>query len=114
MSNEYSSEFAPYISALVATKRAVGYTYETAEYYLHQFDFYCSFHVKSKTFSRNLILGWAKIRDGEGPRTHKTRISPIRELGKYMQLLGISDAFVLPSGLHSKVERYVPHFCYHR
>lgn len=110
MSNEYSSEFASYISDLVATKRASGYTYENAKYYLHDFDTYCSFHAKSGTFSRNLIFGWAKVRDGETPGTHRTRISPIRELGKYMQLLGVSDAFVLPSGMHRKIERYVPHF----
>jgi len=110
MSNEYSSVFASYISVLVAAKRASGYTYETAEYYLHKFDNYCSFHVKSKAFSRDLIFGWAKVRDGEEPGTHRTRISPIRELGKYMQLLGVSDAFVLPSGIHSKIKRYVPHF----
>jgi hypothetical protein len=41
MNNEYSSEFASYISALIATKRASGYTYETAEYYLHKFDTLC-------------------------------------------------------------------------
>jgi len=110
MSNEYSSKFASYILALIATKRASGCTYETAEYYLHKFDTYCSFHAKSETFSRDLILGWAKVKDGEGPGTHKVRISPIRELGKYMQLLGVPDVFILPSALHRKTERYVPHF----
>ena len=110
MSYEYSSVFASYISSLVATKRASGYTYETAEYYLHDLDSYCSFHAKCKAFSRDLIIGWAKAKDGENPGTHRARISPVRELGKYMQSLGVSDAFVLPSALHRKTERYVPHF----
>lgn len=110
MSNEYSSQFASYISALVATKRASGYKYETAEYYLHKFDSYCCFHVNSKVFSKDLILGWAKVRAGEDPGAHSTRISPIRELGKYMQAHGVSDAFVLPSGMNRKIDRYVPHF----
>lgn len=114
MNYEYSSVFASYISSLVATKRASGYTYETAEYYLHDFDSYCSFNAKSKTFSRDLIIGWAKAKDGEAPRTHSVRISPVRELGKYMQSLGVSDAFVLPSGMHRKTERYVPHFFTHK
>lgn len=110
MSYEYSSVFASYIVDFVATKRTSGYTYETAEFYLHNFDNYCSHNAKSRTFSRDLILGWAKIRDKETPGTHRARISPIRELGKYLQLLEISDVFVLPSSLHRKIERYVPHF----
>lgn len=110
MNNEYLSEFAHYISSLVATKRASGYKYETAEYYLQRFDAYCCSHANSKFFSKDLILGWAKAEDGESPRTHRTRISPIRELGKYMQAHGVSDAFILPSGMHRKIERYVPHY----
>ncbi len=110
MSDEYSSVVAPYISGLIATKRASGYTYETAEFYLYDFDGYCSLHAKCKSLSRELVRGWAKAKDGENPGTHRTRISPIRELGKYMQSLGVSDAFVLPSNLSRKVERHVPHF----
>lgn len=110
MSNEYSSVFAPYISGLVATKRAVGYAYETAEFYLQSFDSHCSLHAKCKSLSRELVLGWAMAKDSENPGTHQVRISPIRELGKHMQSLGVSDAFVLPTSMSRKVERYVPHF----
>lgn len=110
MSKEYSSVFASYITEFVATKQAIGYTYESAEYYLHKFDSYCFIHAKSGIFSRDLILGWAKIKEREAPRTHRIRMSSIRELGKYMQLLGVPDVFVLPSALHRKTERYVPHF----
>ena len=37
-------------------------------------------------------------------------MSVVRQLGKYMQSLGVSDAFVLPSRLHRKIDRHVPHF----
>jgi len=110
MNNEYSSMFASYISGLVATKRSSGYTYETSEFYLHDFDSYCCVQTKCKTLSRDLVIEWAKAKDGEDPGTHRTRISSVRELGKYMQSLGVSDAFVLPSALHRKTERHVPHF----
>ena len=110
MSNEYSSVLAPYMSGLVAAKRAVGYTYETTEFYLHDFDSYCSLYAKCKSLSRDLVLEWAKAKDDESPGSHRTRLSPIRELGKYMQSIGVSDAFVLPSALSRKAERYVPHF----
>ena len=110
MNRKYSSVFAPYISELVATKRASGHTYETAEYYLHDFDRHCCSHARSEATSKDLIIAWAKAKDGEDPGTHRTRMSPVRELGKYMQSLGVSDAFVLPSASHRRIRRHVPHF----
>lgn len=110
MNTEYSSAFASYISALVATKRSAGFTYETAQYYLRDFDNYCCRHPHYSSLGRELVLGWAKIKDRETPAVHKVRLSPIRELGKYMQSVGVSEAFVLPTGISRKVERYVPHF----
>ena len=110
MTDTYSSVFAPYIAGLVAAKRASGYTYESAEYYLHRFDSHCALHANSSAYSRDLVLGWAKSKDGEDPATHRVRLSVVRELGKYMQSLGVSDAFVLPSALHRKIDPYVPHF----
>ncbi len=106
MNDEYSSVFAPYISGLVAIKRAVGYTYETAEFYLQNFDNHCSLHAKCRSLSKELVLGWAMAKDGENPGTHQVRISPIRELGKHMHSLGVSDAFVLPTSMSRKMERY--------
>ncbi len=110
MSDSYSSIFATYIAGLVATKRAIGYTYENAEYYLKRFDRHCALHPGSIAFSRDLVLGWAKSKDGEDPAAHRVRLSVVRELGKYMQSLGVVDAFVLPTALHRKIDRYVPHF----
>lgn len=110
MKNDYISVFATHISSFVANKRAIGYKFETAEFYLHDFDNYCCSHGEYKHLSRNLVLGWAENKDGEKPRTHISRISPVREFGKYLQAIGIHDAFVLPTGLCRKVERYVPHF----
>lgn len=106
---EYSSVFSPYISDFIAMKRASGYSYETAEYHLHHFNRYCACRVSSQADTRELIIGWAKARDGEDPASHRTRVSPVRELGKYMQALGVSDAFVLPS-VCRRGSRYVPHF----
>lgn len=110
MSDKYASVFAPYIAGLVATKRATGYTYESAEYYLKRFDRHCALHPSLSAFSRDLVLGWAKSKDGEDPAAHRVRLSVVRELGKYMQSLGVLDAFVLPTALHRRIDRYVPHF----
>ena len=110
MNTAYSSLFAAFISGLVATKRAVGYAYETAEFYLHDFDRYAARHPAYQSLGRELVHGWAKAKDGENPAVHRARISPIRELGKYMQSLGVADAFVLPTAGLRSAARYVPHF----
>jgi integrase/recombinase XerD len=110
MSGIYVSAFSSYISGLIAAKRAAGWSYETAEYYLKKFDRYCAERPPSNVLSRDLVLEWAKAKDGEDPATHRGRLSVIRELGKHMQALGVRDAFALPSALHRKIERYVPHF----
>ena len=110
MNTELSNTLAPFICGLTAIKRASGYSYETAEYYLHSFDNYCSARPMCRSLSRELVHGWAGAKEGEDPATHRTRTSPIRELGRYMQSLGISDAFVLQGAFTRKVQRYVPHF----
>lgn len=110
MNETYSSVFGCHISGLIAAKRASGYSYETAEYHLSRFDRYCSLHTGPSSLSRELVLGWAKAREGESPGAHRLRMSVVRELEKYMQSLGVQDAFVLPCGLHRQVDRHVPHF----
>lgn len=110
MSGIYVSAFSSYISGLITVKRASGYSYDTAEFYLKKFDRYCAERTDSNVLSRDLVLEWAKAKDGEEPGTHRGRLSVVRELGKHMQALGARDAFVLPSALHRKIERYVPHF----
>jgi integrase len=110
MSGIYVSAFSSYISGLIAAKRAAGWSYQTAEFYLKKFDHYCAARPHANVLSRDLVLEWAKAKDGEDPATHRGRLSVIRELGKHMQALGVRDAFVLPSALHRKIERYVPHF----
>jgi len=110
MSHTYTSVFAAYIEGLIAAKRAAGYSYDSAEYHLKKFDSYCAGCSPSSVLSRDLVLGWAKAKEREDPGTHHGRLSAVRELGKHMQALGIRDTFVIPSGLHRKIERYVPHF----
>lgn len=109
MSPRYCSVFASDLKDFVALKRAAGYRYESAEYSLWRFDRYACKHAEDGCFSRELILVWAQATN-EKPASHKVRISPVREFGKYLQSIGISEAFVLPTGLHRKTARYVPHF----
>ncbi len=114
MSAGYSSQFAPFISGLIATKKAAGYAYESAAFQLHDFDRYAALHPDCRSLGRELVWGWAKAKDGENPAAHRTRLSPIRELGKYMQSIGVADAFVVPTAGIRMAPRYVPHFFTHK
>lgn len=114
MSTAFRSLFAPFISELIGTKRAAGYAYESAAHPLHDFDRYAALHPSYRSLSRELVCGWAQAKDGETPAAHRVRISPIRELGKYMQSIGITDAFVLPTSGIRGAARYVPHFFTHQ
>ena len=110
MSADYTSVLGPFITQFVATKRAAGYDYATAEFYVHDFDRYAALHPEYKSLTAELVRGWAQARDGEDAAVHRNRTSPIREFGKYLQSLGNTDAFILPGTGSRKIHRYVPHF----
>lgn len=101
MSRRYCSVFASDLADSVALKRAAGYRYESSKYALSRFDRYACEHAKDGRFSRELILDWSQATN-EQPASQKVRISPIREFGLYLQSIGVSQAFVLPTGFHRK------------
>ena len=57
MSTPYSSPFAPFISGLIATKRAAGYAYKNAQYQLQDFDRYAALRRTCRSLSRELVRG---------------------------------------------------------
>jgi len=106
---EYLSAFAPYITGLIEQKRALGYQYATQPAILKRFDAFClKRHPHEISLSRDIILGWSTIRLGEHPATLQARVTPVRELAKYMARLGL-EAYLLPKGMLPKVPRYMPH-----
>ena len=53
-------------------------------------------------------MDWAKRRHGEHPATLTGRLTPVRELAKYMNRQG-SAAYIMPKELLPKIPRYTPH-----
>ena len=85
---EYSSSFASHISGLIEQKRAIGYKYVSEAGTFHRFDVFCiQRHPNEVTITRELMLDWATKRPHESPATLQNRISPIKELAKYMARL---------------------------
>ena len=111
MKYSYSSNFKPFIEGLVQQKNAVGFKYESAEYYLWTFDHLCREQFPDETIlSRHRLMQWAERKQTEGIGTRRIRLAYIRELAKYMIGLGIDDAYVIPERLEGKATRRVPHF----
>ena len=111
MTYSYSSNFKPFIEGLVQQKNAVGINYESAEYYLSNFDRFCRDQFPDETIlSRHFVMQWAERKPTEASTTHRIRLTSIRGLAKYMIGLGIDDAYVIPERLGGKITRRVPHF----
>jgi len=103
MKYSYSSNFKAFIEGLVQQKNAVGFKYESAEYYLWTFDRFCMAKFPDETIlSRHLVMQWAERKQTEGVGTRKIRLAYIRELAKYMIGLGIDDAYVIPERWEEK------------
>jgi integrase/recombinase XerD len=106
---EYTSVFAPYIAGLIEQKRALGYKYGSEPDILRRFDLFCvQRHPNSAVLSREIMMDWATKRPEERPATLQGRITPVKELAKYMVRLG-HEAFILPKGLMPRIPRYMPH-----
>ncbi|RAW92183.1 MULTISPECIES: tyrosine-type recombinase/integrase [unclassified Photorhabdus] len=106
---DYLSAFAPHITGLIQQKRVLGYKYDSEPGILRRFDTFCrECHPGEVTITRELMLAWAIKRPGEHPATLQGRITPVKELAKYMMRLGY-NAFCLPKGMMPRIPRYMPH-----
>jgi integrase len=106
---EYSSAFSGHITGLIEQKQSIGYKYQSEAAILRRFDLFCRTHYPDvKVLSKELALAWSKQRPGEHPSTLQGRVTPVRELAKYMINIGI-QAFILPKGIVPKYPRYLPY-----
>ncbi|WP_339310930.1 site-specific integrase [Paenibacillus sp. FSL M7-0896] len=106
----FSGNFKLYIEGLIKEKQALGFLYEHSQTLLAAFERFCIEHYSEETeLTRDMCMRWAERRPSECNATLSNRIIPVRQLGKYMQRIGI-QAFVIPDGLTGRRNKYVPHF----
>ena len=109
MSYSYHGNLAKYIAALFECKNLLGYPYNSSARILKHFDSYCIEHWPDEsTITKEMGLGWATIKEYEHPNGLMRRISPVRQLAKYMHSIGV-DAYIIPPKIPHKQTRYVPH-----
>lgn len=106
---EYSSTFAPHIIGLIEQKRALGYKYGSEPAMLRRFDIFCREQYPNEpVLNQKVMMDWAAKRPGEHPTTLRCRLTPVRELAKYMARQEL-ETYIMPKGLLPRIPRYTPH-----
>lgn len=106
----FKSKLGPSMEDFLCYKHALGCMYVTGEFYLHEFDQYYAAHESDGVSLEKLVKLWMLIRKDECPNTQRVRISPIRELGTFLQDSGYTESFMIPKKLCQKQTRSMPHF----
>jgi integrase/recombinase XerD len=97
------------LKGLIEQKRSIGYPYDTSAQGLKAFGVFCLDNYPDETvLTKEIAMHWAEKRQDEHVNSLLRRITPIRQLAKYMNSIGI-EAYVIPSGIPGKLIRYVPH-----
>jgi integrase/recombinase XerD len=113
MEKAFVSTQASSMEAFVTFKHALGRKYATGKYYLHEFDVFCAEHESEGVSLKEIAKNWLTLRKNECPNTQRVRVAPIREFGKYLQLSGHSDGFLIPNKICRQQIRTMPHFFTH-
>ena len=110
MNTPVSGNFKPYIEGLIEQKKALGYPYTSSARILKTFSVFCLNHYPEETvLTKAIAMHWAARRPEEHVNWLLRRITPVRQLAKYMHRLGL-EAYLIPPGIPGKPIRYVPHF----
>lgn len=106
---EFDGPFEQSIRALIGEKRALGYKYDSSARLLYKFDQFCLTYGRTEPIlSKELVLAWSQKYPNEAQATFRTRLTMIRQLGMYMDRIGMS-AFVLPLNYAPNGPKYIPY-----
>ncbi|MGO1385125.1 MAG: tyrosine-type recombinase/integrase [Arachnia sp.] len=89
----FTSAFAPELEAYLVFKEKMGFYGASRIWYLKQFDAYCTAHDQT-VFDRETVEGWVTARLSSSGR-YRSWMSYIRDVGRWLQVQGNSDAYVL-------------------
>lgn len=105
----FKSHLGNIIESFLSQKRASGYPYQSSARILHHFDnLLVEKFPKESILTREICIEWIHLKPGEHPNGLLRRITPVRQLGKYMKGLG-HDAYVIPGHIPNKQIKYEAH-----
>ena len=106
---EFKSFLSNDIHDYLDLKESLGYSRNTHTNNLHGIDNdLIQKYPELTTLTEEFTLEWIKKRQSECINTQKRRMITIRELGKYLNAIGV-DSFILPSDFIGKYSRSTPY-----
>jgi integrase len=105
----FISDLGDYVGEFLDFKHKMGHPYVNSLAVLKDFDRFCAHNFRDTScLNKEMCLAWAQIRPTEKNSGFISRITPVRQLGKFLNGMGIK-AYVLPDSFHGNVSPYVPH-----
>jgi integrase len=106
---EFQSPLGNSIEKYIVQKRAAGFPYNSSARILHHFDILVADKFPNEpTLTKEICTAWLNCKLGEHPNGLLRRITPVRQLGKYMKGLGY-DAYIIPGHIPDKQIKYEAH-----
>jgi integrase/recombinase XerD len=105
----YAGPFKDHIKNYVELKQAIGYKYDTEAGCLKRFDrFTLQNYPNATVLTKEIVCDWCSKKTYEAQANQSTRTSVIRQLGKYIDSLGL-QAYIIPNGYYPAAKQYMPY-----
>ena len=105
----FTSPFGQYIEDFIRQKQASGYPYMSSARILYHFDIFAATKFQGEaTITKEMCTAWIQFKPGEHPNGLLRRVTPVRQLAKYMIGLGCK-AHVIPGHIPNKQVKYEAH-----
>lgn len=106
---DFVSSIGIYIESFVEQKQLCGYPYKSSSRILHHFDLLVAEQFSdATTVTKEICAAWLSLKPGEHQNGLLRRITPIRQLAKYMNATGIV-AYIIPGHIPNKQLKYEAH-----
>jgi len=105
----FNSGIAEAIESFIQQKQAIGYPYQSSSRILSCFDSMLAREFPEATsITKEICERWLSYKPGEHPNGLQRRVTPVRQLGKYMNGIGI-PSYILPGHIPDRQIRYEAH-----
>lgn len=107
--HNFSSKFGPYMDDMIELRTALGYSENTYLPRLRALDrFIVENYDTASSFSKELVLDWIRMREGESSSNRELRAVIARLFGEYLCSVGC-DAYILPKKFTSGKTGFTPY-----
>lgn len=105
----FVSDIGTHVKAFIEQKQACGYPYGSSSRILHHFDLMIAEgYPGAETVTKEICDAWLNLKPGEHQNGLLRRVTPVRQLAKYMNGAGV-EAYVIPGHTPNRQIKYEAH-----